>query len=114
MTDDDINALAEEIYRGAVFTSNQIRKEDLGMLPVIFIPIALAGPEMIEKLRKEDMGMIYEHFSEAGPRSVNGYPSFLSLHIVSQEDADKVWKKFELIKKAVEVVTKPGADGIEA
>lgn len=57
-------------------------------------------------MRKDEPGMIYEYFSEAGPRSVNGYPTFVSLHMVSQEDAIKVWEKYELIKKAVEGVTK--------
>lgn len=106
MTDDEINALAVEIYRGSVFTSNQIRKEDMGMLPVIFIPIALFGQKLIEDMRKEDMGMIYEHISEAGPGSINGYPTFFSLHIVSKEETKKVWEKYEQIKKAVEGVIK--------
>lgn len=113
MTDADINALAEEIYRGEVFTSNQIRKEDLEMLPVIFIPIALFGQKLINEMRKEDMGMIYEHFSEAGPRSVNGYPSFFSLHIISQEDANKVWEKYGQIKKAVSGVIESGENQAE-
>lgn len=101
MTDDAINALAEDIYKGHVFTSNQIRKEDMGMLFVIFMPIVFAGPTFIEDMRKDNMGMIYEHFSEAGPRCVNGYPTFVSLHIISQEDTNKVWEKYEQIKNAV-------------
>lgn len=48
LTDDEINALAEDIYMGHVFTSDQIRKKDVGMLFVIFMPLALAGPELIE------------------------------------------------------------------
>jgi len=108
LTDDDINALAEDIYKGNVFTSNQIRKEDMGMLPVIFIPLALAGPKLIEDMKREDPGMIYEHFSEAGTRSINGYPTFFSFHIVSQEDANKVWEKYEQIKKAVSGVIESG------
>jgi len=108
MTYGEINALAEEIYRGEVFTSNQIRTGDLNMLPVIFIPLVFAGPTFIEDMRKDKMGMIYEHFSEAGPRAINGYPSFFSLHIISQEDTNKVWEKYELIKKAVSGVIESG------
>jgi len=101
LTDDEINALAEDIYRDRVFTSDQLRQGDLNMLPVIFMPLLFAGKKMIEKMQIDAPGMIYEHFSEAGPRSINGYPTFVSLHIVSQEDAKKVWEKFEQIKKAV-------------
>lgn len=101
LTDDEINALAEDIYRDRVFTSDQIRKGDLNMLPVIFVPIIFADKKIIELMQKDAPGMIYEHISEAGPRSVNGYPTFFSFHTVSQEDAKKVWEKVEQIKKAV-------------
>ena len=101
LTDDEINALAEDIYRDRVFTSNHVRQGDLNMLPVIFMPLIFADKKFIELMQTDAPGIIYEHFSEAGPRSVNGYPTFISLHIVSQEDAKKVWGKFEQIKKAV-------------
>ena len=106
MTDDEINALAEDIYMNRVFTSNHIRQGDLNMLPVIFVPIIFADKKFIELMQKDAPGMIYEHLSEAGPRSVNGYPTFFSFHIVSQEDAKKVWEKVEQIKKAVYGVIK--------
>ena len=101
LTDDEINALAEDIYRDRVFTSNHVRQGDLNMLPVIFMPLAFADRKIIEKMQNDAPGMIYEHFREAGPRSVNGYPTFVSFHIVSKEDAKKVWGKVEQIKKAV-------------
>lgn len=106
MTDDEINSLAEDIYRDRVFTSNHVRPGDLNMLPVIFVPLVFADKKFIEMMQKDAPGMIYEHFSEAGPRSVNGYPTFFSFHIVSQEDAKKVWEKVEQIKKAVGEVIK--------
>ena len=101
LTDVEINTLAEDIYRDRVFTSNHVRLGDLNMFPVIFVPLIFADKKIIEKLRKDAPGMIYEHISEAGPRSVNGYPTFFSFHIVSKEDAKKVWEKVEQIKKAV-------------
>ena len=113
LTDDEINALAEDIYRDRVFTSDHLRQGDLNMLPVIFVPLVFADKKMIEKMQKDAPGMIYEHFSEAGPRSVNGYPTFFSFHIVSQEDAKKVWEKVEQIKKAVCGVIKHGNDNIK-
>lgn len=101
LTDVEINALAEDIYRDRVFTSDQIRQGDLNMLPVIFIPLVFADKKWIEMIQKDAPGMIYEHLSEAGPRAVNGYPTFFSFHIVSQEDAKKVWEKFEQIEKLI-------------
>lgn len=101
LTDDEINVLAEDIFRGKVFTSAQVRTEDRNMLPAIFLPLALANQKLIEEMRKETPGMIYEHLCEAGPSSINGYPTFLSVHMVSQSDTKKVWEKYDKIKKAV-------------
>ncbi len=111
LTDDEINALAEDIYRERVFTSDHLRREDVQMLPSIFMPLVFADKKLREHLLKDAPGMIYEHFSEAGRLSINGYPTFVSLHIVSQEDSKKVWEKFEKIKKAVcEVIKHENTD----
>lgn len=108
LTDDEINALADDIYRERVFTSDHLRSGDLNILPVVFMPLVFVDRKLREELEKDAPGMIYEHLSEAGRLSVNGYPTFVSLHIVSQEDAKKVREKFEQIKKAVcEVVNYP-------
>lgn len=106
LTDDEINTLAEETYRGSVFTSDHLRPQDLEMLPSIFMPLIFADEKLREELLKDAPAMIYEHLSEAGHLSINGYPMFVSFHMVSQEDAKKVWEKVEQIKKAVSEVIK--------
>ncbi|MDO9356636.1 MAG: hypothetical protein Q7T55_23255 [Solirubrobacteraceae bacterium] len=93
--------MAEDIYRDRVFTSDHLRQGDLNILPVIFMPLVFADKKLREEMQKDGPGMIYEHLSEAGPSSFNGYPTFVSLHIVSKEDTKKVWETFEQIKKAV-------------
>ncbi len=50
MTDDEINALAEDIYRDRVFTYH-IRNEDLNMLHVIFVPRTYVGEFAREYLK---------------------------------------------------------------
>lgn len=35
------------------------------------------------------IGMVYEELSKAGPRSLNGYPMFMSMKIVSQSDTKR-------------------------
>lgn len=37
----------------------------------------------------ENIGMLYEDNSQAGPRGINGYPIFMSCKIVSKEDTDR-------------------------
>lgn len=51
--------------------------------------IHLAASEGFTVTRLQNLGVIYEHLSAAGPRSVNGQPIFFSFHILNQSD----WKR---------------------
>ena len=42
--------------------------------------------------RMADLGIIYEDYSKAGPRSVNGYPCFSSFRILSRNDWERARK----------------------
>jgi hypothetical protein len=45
--------------------------------------------------------MIYEYLSEASPRSINGFPMFTSLRILSKEETNKMleyYKKYKEMK----------------
>ena len=53
----------------------------------------------------KNIGMIYEEFSKAGPRGINGYPTFVSCKIVSIEDTKKfieMYKKYEKVREDFE------------
>ena len=47
--------------------------------------------------------MIYEYIENAGPRAINGNPTFLSLRMISKDDTKKV---LETYNKIIEVVGK--------
>jgi hypothetical protein len=47
----------------------------------------------------EEIGMLYEKNSEAGPRSINGYPIFFSCKIVSKEDTKKFLEMYNTYVK---------------
>ena len=40
----------------------------------------------------KDLGCIYEHMSKAGPRGINGYPMFMSCHLMHKEDWERALK----------------------
>lgn len=85
--------------RGQIFTDMHIREADIHLLPCIYMPIALGGLDFPkEELQK--IGMIYERMDRAEPRSINGYPIFLSFKLVSREDADYIVTKAEEFKAA--------------
>lgn len=102
MTDQEVKQLAEDMYRGLVFTDRHLqRKEDVSM---VFIPLVLMGKELIDKLLKNPPGMIYEYLDKAGTMSVNGMPMFMSFKMVSTEDTKKVFEIYNKIRKFVEDV----------
>ena len=100
LTDEEIKKLADDIYKGLVFSDRNI--ENPSDVPRVFVPLILMGEEQIEEFRTNPPGMIYEYLDKAGPMAMNGMPIFFSFRLISQEDAKKVNKKYVQIKEAVE------------
>lgn len=77
MTDDEIKQLADDIYRGRVFTDRHVQNPD--DIPRVFIPLVLIDDEQREELNANPPGLIYEYMDRAGPLAMNGMPMFYSL-----------------------------------
>jgi hypothetical protein len=99
MTDDEIKKFAEDIYKGLIFTDRNLRKEE--DISMVFLPLVFMEKEHIEKLNENPPGMIYEYMKEAGSVGINGYPMFLSLRMVSVEDAKRIFEKYHKIEEAI-------------
>lgn len=102
LTDEEIKKLADDMYKGLVFTDRHMQNPD--DISGVFMPLALLEKEQMEELKVEDPGMIYEYMDKAGPMSINGMPMFCSFRFLSQEDAKKVMGKYLQIKDAIEKV----------
>lgn len=50
---------------------------------------ASAAREGFLKALHEGLGVIYEYYNKAGPRAINGYPTFFSNHILSRADWER-------------------------
>src|SRR3989344_8705422 len=92
LTDEEIKKLADDIYKGLVFTDRHIKNP--GDISRVFMPLVLLKEEQIEELKAESPGMIYEYTDKAGPMSIDGMPMFCSFGFLSQEDAKKVNEKY--------------------
>ena len=99
MTDQEIKQLAEDMYKGIVFTDKHLQRR--GDIQSVFAVLALMSAEQIEELKKIPPGMIYEYFDRAGPMAVNGMPIFFSFKIVSIDDTKKVLTRYNNIIDAV-------------
>jgi hypothetical protein len=75
-SEEELRKLAAEFVEDRIFTTLQIRDTDADMLQVIFMPLMFikeSGAWLA------NAAFLYEHMDQAGPRAVNGYPSFFSV-----------------------------------
>lgn len=100
LAEEEIKRLAEDIYRGLVFTDRHVQNPD--DVERVFMPLILLGDDQREEIRSCGPGMIYEYMDKACPRSINGMPMFFSFRFISQEDAKKVNEKYSQIKDCIE------------
>ena len=100
MKEEDLKQLALDMHKGLIFTDTQIGQPN--MLAMVFMPLAFMS---VDKKWVDQVGLIYEYLDKAGPRSVNGMPTFMSMRIVPKTDLPlliEYVKKYEKAEKAVE------------
>jgi len=102
--DAELRQLALDILDGRVFTSQQIGQyERVEMILMIFMPLLLMDEHAAKQMAARGPGLIYEHMSKALPRTINGYPTFFSFHVLSKPDTVKITsyiKELETQRKA--------------
>lgn len=81
MKKEDLKQLACDMNKGLVFTDRQIQQPH--MVTSVFMPLIF-----IEADKKwfDQIGLVYEYFDKAGPRAINGMPTFMSMRVVPKED----------------------------
>lgn len=99
-TDEDLKKIAIDMYEGRIFCDRHVQhSEDLKM---VFMPIAMGAFAESTEEELNDIGMIYEYLSEAGPRSTNGMPNFFSLKILSKNETKTVFEHYDTYKQLKE------------
>lgn len=78
-TDEELRQLCVDIFGGKVFTDRHLNNpNDIGM---VFMVVGLGGLDA-----ESEPAMIYEYLDQAGPRSVNGMPMFMSCNVMNIAD----------------------------
>lgn len=103
-TNEELTELARQLYRGEIFTSTQVRKEDLSSISMIFLPLAFAADVLRETIANQKPEVVYAKMNDALPRGINGYPMFTSCAFFNKAEWDFVYDKFLAIKKAMESI----------
>lgn len=86
MTTDELTQFVLNYCDGHLFTSADIRPSGESLIGTIFMPLAFGAFGDRSKSYFEKIGIIWEHISAAGPRSINGYPMFMSMRIMHKDD----------------------------
>jgi len=75
--------LARDITEGKVFGSWMMPKSEGPQLGMVFMPLFFMDKEQLPPNTAE----VFEYYDKAGPRSVNGMPVFMSMHILTKTEA---------------------------
>ena len=90
MSDEELAKFVDDFCSGRIFTLHHIAPHSRESLAgMVFMPVALGAFSSWFKQEMEQIGTIWEYLSEAGPRSINGYPMFHSFYLVHADD----WKR---------------------
>ena len=85
-SEEELKQIAKDIVNGQIFTSMQVSQESI---PSVFMVLSFLDEESVKKLSK-DLGMIYEYYSKALPRGINGNPCFASACTLNKKETTKV------------------------
>lgn len=84
-TDVELENLAQDIVSGQVW-SNYNGPDALQS----FMVLMLMDKEGAEWMKTNNITFAYEYLSQAGPRSMNGKPTFFSVKFLNQADFEKL------------------------
>lgn len=89
-TDEEIEKLATDVLGEKVFTSNHVKHEDSQLLDHIFMNLLFLSEDDKKALVADNITMLYEYLSEAGPQRFKDYPTFLSAQGLSRLDMTRL------------------------
>ena len=92
MSDEDLKEFVLDYCDRRIFTDQHItsgRVRDVGM---VFMVLGLGAGAGMRKEDIDQVGLIWEHMSKAGPRAINGMPTFLSARLMHKDDWERARK----------------------
>ena len=103
LDDEGIAKLAMDMAHGRVFGTWDIPAHRLyDDVSMVFMPLVFMDEEAHADLQEREVVHLYEYLDKAAPRSVNGYPSFFSMHVLSEGDWQVLLPKVRKIASAME------------
>lgn len=86
MTEEQLKAFVREVLNNNIFLSSYIPEDQKPrMLSSVFMPLMLGGAAQLESVA-DDIGIFWEYYDKALPRSINGFPIFGSMRVMHKDD----------------------------
>jgi len=95
MKKEDLKQLACDMNKGLVFTDREVQPPRL--ILTVFMPLLFLDGD---KKWSDQVGLIYEYYDKAGPRGVNGMPTFMSMRVVPKEDMSALVEYMQKYREA--------------
>lgn len=106
MDEKELKQLSIDISENKVFGTFHMNKCEIANMGMVFMPILFMEEEQRQSLRDKKVVHFYEYYTNAGPRSVNGMPCFMTVRSITEND----WKKIVKYIKEYEVRVKSFLD----
>ena len=102
ITDEELKIIAQDFHSEKIFSDRHLRNPETE-LPMVFMALIFMEKKHLKDFKPV---FIYEYLDKAIPGSINGYPMFMSMRTLNQEDFDKMWDYYEKIKSSIDSALK--------
>ena len=92
----ELKQIAIDLFDGKIFCDRNLR--DIMDARMVFMVIGLGGMEDFTEQEMGNIGLLYEYLDKAGPRSVNGYPCFFSVQLLTKVESEKMFVFYDEYK----------------
>lgn len=97
-TDEELKEIAKDLWAGRIFSDRHITDAP-EMLKCVFLSLAFASRKDVEKMKKREVSFIYEYMDRAGPRAINGMPTFFSCRMLTKSETNKMFEYYGKFKE---------------
>lgn len=106
LTEEEMQKYAVGLASSQLFCSSMIKKCDVNLITNIFMHLIFMDKEGLEAYGREGVIHFCEWYSEAGHRSINGYPMFMSCRPLNRKDVIELHDRAKRISDAMEAASK--------
>ena len=103
-TDEEIKDIAKGIYSNEIFASFLMKEYEIDLLKSVFMPLMFINSITLKQWHNDRISHFYAYMKDAGSRSINGLPMFMSFGVLNDKDSKRVIDKLNQIIKVMKEI----------